>query len=595
MPRKGWAEHQVRDLIDTLWREEFINRTSGFDVAGGKDALLSFDPTTRILKIEPVNKRFAFWQFIFRIAYFKRMEPEEIELPDQEGLYLVYFFRDQQDPTRKNQQLFFIKDPTEAEIREVYLNRVSVAWLYWDATGKQAVYLGDERHGSEWNPQIHWWAHGALNALWKKGLRVTSLTLGDGSQNAHARFGLESGTFFHEDMEHDLDAVDSTTGLPVLWFSGNHPRVEINPGYSFLRGSFVYYNGGGARIPCSDQHFVIYHVFATNCLQYPLISVMGPTQYVVKNEACKAAKTEMEHLREKIPQQTALPVASLVFEVNSSFTNSVRARIVEPCQGQGCFIWIEEYNNWYDIMILLEIENIPPAPVEELPVIFQPGHGLEANMAIRHDGQVYVRAKADNDLNAQVCGIVSEIIDQDHFRMVECGYLQGDWIPGTEYFLSPTEAGRIVSLSDPEVWEINQVRLSLGWGTTLGLKVEIDVGDVISAELPVVKLSGIWDREFEFCLNAGVAESFDIDLWAVYEYTIQEAILECDAVLHGVSFSINGIPVEGLHNLTVSAIARFPAFGNNQAVEGSRITMSTSADYQGSPFRIKGKLKILRE
>lgn len=92
MPRKGWAEHQVRDLIDTLWREEFINRTSGFDVAGGKDALLSFDPTTRILKIEPVNKRFAFWQFIFRIAYFKRMEPEEIELPDQEGLYLVYFF-----------------------------------------------------------------------------------------------------------------------------------------------------------------------------------------------------------------------------------------------------------------------------------------------------------------------------------------------------------------------------------------------------------------------------------------------------------------------------------------------------------------------
>ena len=263
VPRKGWAEHQVRDLIDTLWRDEFINRTSGFDVAGGPDSIISFDPATRILRIEPASRRFAFWQFISKIAYFKRTDPEEIEVPDEEGLYLVYIFRDQDDPTRESQKLFLVKNPSQAEIREVYLNRVSVAWLYWDASNKKAVYMGDERHGSEWNPQIHWWAHNALNALWKKGLQATSITLGDGSSNAHAQFGIASGEFYHEDMVHAIPGVASTTGLPVLWFSGNNPRIEINPGYSFLRGTYLYFNGGGAKIQVTDNYFVIYHVFAT--------------------------------------------------------------------------------------------------------------------------------------------------------------------------------------------------------------------------------------------------------------------------------------------------------------------------------------------
>ena len=374
VPRKGWAEHQIRDLIDTLWREDFINRTSGFDVAGGPDSIISFDPATRILRIEPANRRFAFWQFIFKIAYFKRNNPEEIELPDEEGLYLVYIFRDQEDPARKSQRLFLIKNPTEAQIREVYLNRVSVAWLYWDATNKKAVYFGDERHGSEWNPQIHWWAHNALNALWKKGLQATTIILGDGSSNSHAQFGIASGEFYHEDMVHAIAGVTSTTGLPVLWFSGNNPRIEINPGYSFLRGTYLYYNGGGSKIQVTDKYFVIYHVFTTNCLQYPLISVMGPNQYQNKNTACKAARLEMEALREKLPQQTRLPLASFVFEVNSEFTNTVKARIVEPCTGQGCFIWIDIYLNWYDILIQIELEEAGPGKDGITPHIGQNGN-----------------------------------------------------------------------------------------------------------------------------------------------------------------------------------------------------------------------------
>ena len=72
--------------------------------------------------------------------------------------------------------------------------------------------------------------------------------------------------------------------------------------------------------------------------------------------------------------------------------------------------------------------------------VHQINHGFSVGMAIRHNEYIYVKAQADNDINAQVCGIVSHVIDMDNFRMVEGGYIQGDWIPGKEYILSPYEA-----------------------------------------------------------------------------------------------------------------------------------------------------------
>ncbi|MCA1761165.1 MAG: hypothetical protein LC658_15460, partial [Bacteroidales bacterium] len=73
--RKGWTTRFYHDFLDSVWREPFINRTSGFDVAGGPDSVISFDNLTRIFSILPVTNKFAFWQFIVRISFFKRYEP----------------------------------------------------------------------------------------------------------------------------------------------------------------------------------------------------------------------------------------------------------------------------------------------------------------------------------------------------------------------------------------------------------------------------------------------------------------------------------------------------------------------------------------
>lgn len=360
----GWSDRQIKVMVESLWRDPFSSRTSGFDLPGGTDAEISFDDLTRTFTIQPANFddpetpgiKFAFYTLTTSLKLHKRYTSESLLIPDEEGLFVIHYAQNEETLVW---ELTYAKDPTYSEMAKLYLTGVIVAWIYWDQENQEAVYFGDERHGSEWNPPIHWWAHGAFNALWKSGFEITNLLIGDGSLTEHAQFGIAEGEFYHEDIEQAVEASLPTTGLPVLWFDGNNPRIELNPGYSFLKGTnFIYYNPGGTLVECSDEAFCIYHVFATNCQIHPLISVMGYNLYNNKNAACKAALEEIQILKKKIPHQTSLPIASFVFEANSLFTNDPKARIVEPCSGASCFLWIEEVYNWFDIQIQIEALEI---------------------------------------------------------------------------------------------------------------------------------------------------------------------------------------------------------------------------------------------
>lgn len=334
VPRKGWAEHQIKDLIDTLWRDEFINRTSGFDIAGSPDSQMSFDPATRIFTIEPVKKRFAFWQFIFKIAYFKRTEAETIELPDQEGLFLIYIYRDDEDPTHRKQKLFYIANPSEDEIREVYINRVIVAWLYWPKPGNGLIYFGDERHGSEWPSQVHWWAHRAFNAIREEGLRIADVEIGDGSMDAHARFSVTAGRFLHEDMEHETDATIASEGLPILYRwsnAGLWPRFLHNnmfPVAPAQNGRIYYNTDTGQLMPADNDTYVLCHVFGSNCKINEVIATMGQAQYSSLRDAFAGTQSELDYIYSWMPHQTRLHVSTLVYHTSDLYTNTPNARIV---------------------------------------------------------------------------------------------------------------------------------------------------------------------------------------------------------------------------------------------------------------------------
>lgn len=115
-------------------------------------------------------------------------------------------------------------------------------------------------------------------------------------------------------------------------------------------------------------------------------------------------------------------------------------------------------------------------------LVTQTAHGFVFGNTIKRDGEGnWILSKADTRANAGTVGIVSEIIDADHFRYITGGLLPGNFVDGADYWLSTTTAGAIFIQSDTEVWEIGNVREFIGTGTANGLEVEIDLGDEITA------------------------------------------------------------------------------------------------------------------
>lgn len=79
--------------------------------------------------------------------------------------------------------------------------------------------------------------------------------------------------------------------------------------------------------------------------------------------------------------------------------------------------------------------------------IEQVGHALVLGQVIRLDGTSYIAAQADSVPNAEVVGIVSEVVDDDHFVMIVIGHIDGldavngPLTPGAVYFLSVSTGG----------------------------------------------------------------------------------------------------------------------------------------------------------
>jgi len=84
-------------------------------------------------------------------------------------------------------------------------------------------------------------------------------------------------------------------------------------------------------------------------------------------------------------------------------------------------------------------------------VVTQIGHGFIFGNTIKRDGitGLWILSKADTRANAGTVGIVSEVIDADHFRYITGGLLPGEFMDGADYFLSTITAGAIFIQTHP--------------------------------------------------------------------------------------------------------------------------------------------------
>lgn len=80
--------------------------------------------------------------------------------------------------------------------------------------------------------------------------------------------------------------------------------------------------------------------------------------------------------------------------------------------------------------------------------ISQAAHGFSVGNILRYNGSVYVKSQADSDANAEIYGMVSQIIDVDTFVLVTEGRVSGlsGLTAGATYYLSPSVAGEMTSI-----------------------------------------------------------------------------------------------------------------------------------------------------
>jgi len=243
------------------------------------ESVISFDNSGREFSITPVGYYFTVW---CQGTEYKIYSEQTLVIPDITDLYYIYF----ENGSLGYSTSFFDWD-----------NQAPTAYVYWNSSTGKAEFFADERHGTVMDWQTHEYLHRTRGAAIANGFNLSSFTVaGDGSSNAHAQISMQGGTFFDEDLQ--VDIVDSSSATPDIWEqdlsnparipafyrSGSDWVTDSLTDYPFKQGTArPTYNlntaGTWSTPDISNNHLVNYWIVATNNVEYPILSIMGQTEY----------------------------------------------------------------------------------------------------------------------------------------------------------------------------------------------------------------------------------------------------------------------------------------------------------------------------
>jgi len=327
------ALQEVGDKFDAM------NEPTGFP--NRTDSAITWSDSTPdyTLSIAPVGDSFSFYQDGLK---YTKSSTETYQISGVEGIHYIYYDAGSLTSTA---------NPTFAQKFVIITSKVLVSIVYWDATNNEGIYIGEERHGITMDGDTHANLHFSVGLRWYIGIALNTIDADQsGANNAHAQFGVDTGSIADEDIGITPDAITSTTGLPVYWRSGADGdwRKDTNAGYSFLisgtRPNWNEFAGGTTwqQTETGDADFMLVHIFATTEKDNPMIAIMGQAVYEKKKDAREGATTEVGNLLlGNLPGPEIAPMESVIFECKDSYTNDVNARIVTTDEGDDYVDWRE--------------------------------------------------------------------------------------------------------------------------------------------------------------------------------------------------------------------------------------------------------------
>jgi len=302
------------------------------------DNTLTFNNGTRTLTITPISSTYQ----IYLNGQVYNKTTDTFVIADTEGQHFIYY-----DPTTK--VLTELVNPTSSQINTIITTYCFVAFIYWDAQSKLGLIVGKEQHGIVMDPIDHSYNHIYNRTKWRSGLGLNTMSVdGTGNLAANAQFGVDAGIIQDEDIVHDLSAIGSTIGLPIAYNSGTTPNLRyatvsgfsvVNTGSGRLAYNQLTVSGTWGLTEVTNNNFCLYHVFATNSIVNPIISVMGQADYATLANAQTGATTEMNILVTAFPAPEFKPLASIIFQTSNGYGNAVKARVRSTSTGANFVDW----------------------------------------------------------------------------------------------------------------------------------------------------------------------------------------------------------------------------------------------------------------
>jgi len=293
------------------------------------ESAISFNNVTRVLSISPVGASFSVYckgqKYIFT-------NTKTVQIPNATGLYYVYF-----DPVGNIYAKTTFFD---------WENDAMVAYVYWNATISEAIYISDERHGFTLDWATHEYLHRTRGAVLANGFSAANYTTtGDGSLNTDAQIDIGNGTFFDEDLQIDIIHSNTPTAntweqilqgparIPVFYMLGDSVWYKTTPTTVPLKlgttlAQYNYFNttsGLWELVECNKKYTGVC-IIATNNLTYPVIAIMGQANENQLDDilAFSFYDLQLPHF----PSVEYRPLYKVVYEVNTGYSNSSKAKIV---------------------------------------------------------------------------------------------------------------------------------------------------------------------------------------------------------------------------------------------------------------------------
>lgn len=234
-----------------------------------------------------------------------------------------------------------------------------VSYLYWDATNNISTPF-EERHGLQMDGGTHFYLHRTRGARLISGGALGDLVVdGDGSSDTHCQFSVGATTIVDEDIELKTSETSQQLSVPaqidIYYLLGASAdwRQKARDNFPFIwadgvtwtdgsgRPAYNQFTGGAWQLSVvPDNDYFLVHYFAVGGLDGRIIGILGQALYATAPQARAGAETELGNLLGiiRLFSLEAVPIATVIYHGDTSFTNTTQTRIVSATDG--------DYVNW---------------------------------------------------------------------------------------------------------------------------------------------------------------------------------------------------------------------------------------------------------